>query len=170
MAKLEAVAEELKAINRGCQVKIVQASFGGADHKEVADRITESLLEQDLALLVNNVGLADPPHIASGVGDPECPVTFRDYENTVNVDVMLGLQITTAILPRMEAAARASKARRAIINVGSTLGLGPSPKMAVYSGAKAFTHMWSLSLRAEMQDRGVDILVYHPGPTDTSST
>src|SRR5689334_1716770 len=54
-----------------------------------------------------------------------------------------------------------------IMNVASTAGFQPGPKMAVYYATKAFVISFSEALANEVKDKGVTVTCLCPGVTDT---
>lgn len=61
----------------------------------------------------------------------------------------------------------ASRRRGAILLVSSMSGWMAQPYMAHYGAAKAYVLSLGDSLHLEMKDKGVDVSVLSPGPTDT---
>ena len=55
----------------------------------------------------------------------------------------------------------------AILNVGSTAGMFPSPAFAAYSASKAYLNLLSEALHAELVGTGVSVTVLCPGPVPT---
>lgn len=55
----------------------------------------------------------------------------------------------------------------AVLNVGSTAGMFPSPGLAVYSASKAYVNLLSDALHAELDGTGVHVTVLCPGPVPT---
>jgi short-subunit dehydrogenase len=43
----------------------------------------------------------------------------------------------------------------------------PGPRMAVYAASKAFLRSFGQAIRNELQDKGVNVTVLMPGPTET---
>ena len=54
-----------------------------------------------------------------------------------------------------------------ILNVGSTAGYQPVPRLAVYAASKSYVVSFSEALHAELNDTGVSATVLSPGPTET---
>lgn|SRR5581483_4000241 len=54
-----------------------------------------------------------------------------------------------------------------ILNVASTAGFQPGPKMAVYYATKAYVISFSEAIANELQGSGVTVTCLCPGPTDT---
>jgi uncharacterized protein len=55
----------------------------------------------------------------------------------------------------------------AILNVGSTAGMFPSPGLAVYSATKAYVNLLNDALFAELHGTGVTVTALCPGPVPT---
>jgi len=54
-----------------------------------------------------------------------------------------------------------------ILITSSVAGVLPGPRMAVYAASKAFLRSFGQAIRNELQDKGVNVTVLMPGPTDT---
>jgi short-subunit dehydrogenase len=54
-----------------------------------------------------------------------------------------------------------------ILITSSVAGVLPGPRMAVYAASKAFLRSFGQAIRNEMKDKGVNVTVLMPGPTDT---
>ena len=61
----------------------------------------------------------------------------------------------------------AEQGRGAILFVSSLSGWTPQPYMAHYGAAKAYVLSLAEALHQEMKDKGVDVSVLSPGPTQT---
>jgi short-subunit dehydrogenase len=66
--------------------------------------------------------------------------------------------VIQAVFPAM-AARRAGR----IVNVGSMVGIVPTPWVGAYSGAKAGLHLLSEALRMEVAPFGIDVIVVEAG-------
>jgi short-subunit dehydrogenase len=53
------------------------------------------------------------------------------------------------------------------LNVGSTAGFVPGPRMAGYYASKAYVNSFTEALAVENRDSGVDVTLLAPGPVDT---
>ena len=73
-------------------------------------------------------------------------------------------RVTRAVLPHMLAQGGGT-----VVNIASTLAWVPMPMAAAYSAAKAAVLSFSESLRAELADRGVDVMLFAPPHTRTPS-
>src|SRR5688572_9149207 len=54
-----------------------------------------------------------------------------------------------------------------ILITSSVAGVLPGPRMAVYAASKAFLRSFGQAIRNELKDKGVNVTVLMPGPTDT---
>jgi short-subunit dehydrogenase len=68
------------------------------------------------------------------------------------------LAVTQAAFPHM-----ADRRRGLVINVGSVVGLLPTPFAGVYCAAKSAVHMVSDVLRMELKPFAIDVVVVQPG-------
>ena len=80
----------------------------------------------------------------------------------VQLNIAAVVELTGLFLPSMQ-----QRRNGAIINVSSIAGFQPIPYMSVYAASKAFVLNFSEALWAENKDKGVNILVTCPGPTES---
>ncbi|GAB3675464.1 SDR family oxidoreductase [Halopiger thermotolerans] len=104
--------------------------------------------------LVNNAGYAQ-------MGPLE-DVSTADLHRQFDVNVYGPHRLVRAALPHM----RAQGAGR-IINVSSVAGRVSFPGSGAYSGSKYALEAMSDSLRAEVEEFGIDVVVIEPGPVET---
>jgi len=109
----------------------------------------------DIDLLIGNAGLA------LGRG-PAQAGEIEDWERVVDTNVKGMLYLVHALLPRMVA-----RNRGHIVTVGSIGGTYPYPDSNVYGATKAFQHMLSLNLRADLAGTRVRVTTVAPGLTKT---
>jgi short-subunit dehydrogenase len=83
----------------------------------------------------------------------------------IAVDAAAPVQLTAAFMPQMLSAACGF-----IINVAGVSAYFPSPRMAVYSAAKAFVLSFTESLWMELRGTGLTVFALSPGATDTDFT
>ena len=116
----------------------------------VADRLAKG----DVDLLVNNAGFGTTGDFAG--------IDAARVDDEVALDVAAVVHLTRAALPSMLSAGRG-----AVVNVSSIVGYFPTPKMAVYAGAKAFVTSFTESLAEEVHGTGVRVQALCPGLTRT---
>ncbi|WP_369680795.1 SDR family NAD(P)-dependent oxidoreductase [Halorubellus sp. JP-L1] len=108
----------------------------------------------DVGILVNNVGVATYG---------EFHETDLDAERT-----QLRLNVETlVVLTRSFLADFRDRGRGKVLNVGSTAGFVPGPKMAGYYASKAYVNSFSEALAVENRTTDVDVSVLCPGPVET---
>lgn len=150
--KLRALASELSALH-GVQAEVVTADLSRPDAAEqVWAKVQE--LGMTIDLLVNNAGFGQH-------GPFETLGGAREQEQ-VAVNVSAVVAMTRLFLPPMLA-----RGAGGVINVASTAGFQPVAFMAVYGASKAFVLSFSEALWAECRGRGVRVLAFCPGATET---
>src|SRR6266481_2412307 len=81
----------------------------------------------------------------------------------IQVNVTSLTHLARLILPGM-----IERRRGGILNVASTAGFQPGPRMAVYYATKAFVLSLSEAIAEEVRGSGVTITALCPGPTATN--
>jgi uncharacterized oxidoreductase len=79
----------------------------------------------------------------------------------INIDVSGPVRMVDTFLPDL------LDRRSTIVNVGSGLAWVPYAPAPVYSGAKAFVHAWTISLREQLKNTSVRVVELLPPVTDT---
>lgn len=105
-------------------------------------------------ILVNNAGLAHYGFFEEA--------SFEDSGAMLNLNVQALTHLTRLFLPGM-----LERKTGGILNVASTAGFQPIPRLAVYAATKAFVLNFSEALWAECKDRGVRVFCLCPGNTLT---
>ena len=154
--RMEALAEEMRRAH-GVEALVIPADLSIAEaHVPIVAALKEQGREADI--LVNNAGFSLPKTFAATPWDQQ-----RDFIMTL-VTAVAGL--THAVLPGMLARGRGS-----IINVGSVAGLSPGAAgHTLYPAAKSFVMKFTLSLDAEVRQKGVRVTCVMPGPTESEFT
>lgn len=149
---LEAVAEEATRLGRRA-VAVAANLSSEADINELGRRVEEEFGRLDI--LVNNA--ATNPHLG-----PLCEATAEMFDKVVAVNLrgpFLLIRRCGDLLRRSEGAS--------IINIGSTAGLRPSPRLGVYSISKAGLHMLTRVLARELAPHRIRVNTLAPGLTRT---
>lgn len=150
--ELHTLADEL-AERHGVATHVIVADLAQPGAAETVLAATERLgLEVDL--LVNNAGFSKAGLFV------ELPLDVQ--ADMVRLNVNTPVALTRLYLPAMR-----RRKRGGVINVSSTAGFQPVPKMAIYSATKAFTLHFSEAVAAEVAGDGVRIMALCPGPTAT---
>ena len=149
--RLSAVAKRISE-DTGRSVEIILADLGNrADLAQV-----EKVLRTDskITLLVNNAGV--------GVPTPFLAADIDKIEQMIELNVTALVRLTYAVMP-----AFVERAKGAVINISSALGIAPELLNGVYGGTKAFVLAFGLSLHKEFSRRGIRIQTVVPGATAT---
>ena len=120
--------------------------------QKVFDAVTVKGITVDL--LINNAGFGDYGAFS------DRPLTKQ--MQIIQLNIAAVVELTGLFLPSMQ-----QRRNGAIINVSSIAGFQPIPYMSVYAASKAFVLNFSEALWAENKDKGVNILVTCPGPTES---
>ena len=120
-------------------------------------RLVEEIVRQAgrIDVVVNNAGIG----LLGGAEESSIGQAQRLFD----VNVFGVARVVNAVLPLM----RAQKSGR-IVNMGSLLGLIPSPFNAFYSSTKHAIEGYSESLDHEVRQFGIRVVVVEPGITRTS--
>jgi short-subunit dehydrogenase len=159
---LAVVGVARRAPELGAVVAEVEAA-GGRGEALVADlatiegreRVGERIEGDDVALLVNNAGVATHGRFAD--------VSVEDSLAMVELNVS-----TVVALSKRAVDAFVARGGGALLNVASTSAYKPMAELVVYGSAKAFVRGFSLGLRQEVRPSGVDVCVVAPGPVRTA--
>jgi NAD(P)-dependent dehydrogenase (short-subunit alcohol dehydrogenase family) len=106
-------------------------------------------------VLVNNAGV-------NSFG-PILEVPLDEVRSVLETNFLGLLAVTQEVFPRM-----AEQRSGRIVNVGSVVGLLPTPFAAAYCATKSAVHMLSEVLRMEVKPFGIDVVVVQPGGVKSS--
>jgi short-subunit dehydrogenase len=82
---------------------------------------------------------------------------------------MIQLNVTSVVhAAKLFGRSMIGKGEGKILITSSMAAIGPSPKLAVYSGTKAFLHAFAEALRDEIADTGVTVTALMPDATETN--
>ncbi len=100
--------------------------------------------------VVNNAGI--------NLFGPVAELTLDEIRGIFETNVMGLVAVTQAVFPHM-AERRAGR----FVNIGSVVGLLPTPFAAAYCASKAAVHVFSEAFRMEAKPFGVDVVIVQPG-------
>jgi short-subunit dehydrogenase len=150
--RLTLLAKDLEAL--GVRAFVIPADLAEEDETERAARkAIESLGRVDV--LVNNAGYSP--------GAAMEQVSRQALRHIFDVNVLSALHLASAVAPVM----RSQKSGR-IINVGSLAGAVPAPLAVPYTATKAAIKMATDSLRLELSQFGIRVILVVPGFVDTA--
>lgn len=108
-----------------------------------------------LDVLVNNAGV--------NAFGPLAELPLEDLRGVLETNVIGLVAVTQAAFPLM-----AEQRSGRIVNVGSVVGLLPTPFAAGYCASKAAVHSLSEVLRQEVKPFGIEVVVVQPGGVKSS--
>lgn len=124
------------------------------DDQAVANLAEQLQADGGVDLLVNNAGVMHFFNVVDGF-----PLAKQEQE--VAIDVIGPMRMVHHFLPGL--LARPS----VLVNVSSGLAYVPFAAAPVYSGAKAFVHAWTRSLRRQLRGTSVRVVELLPPVVDT---
>jgi len=159
---LASLEKELKTKFSTLKIEHLAVDFGKFDANAQVS-VKKKLTDLDIGLLINNVGASYPftkyfhelkdDEIAGMIDVNVTATTFMTRLVLGDVDGELPPKVTSGMLARK---------RGAIVNISSALGRINSPLVAEYSGSKAYVHMFSKSLAAELAPKGIHVQCQFP--------
>ena len=124
--------------------------------KDVEDAIANlPAAFSQIDVLINNAGLALGIDFAQ-------KASLADWDTMIETNIKGVLHCTHFILPKMVA-----KNFGHIVNIGSVAGEYPYPGGNVYGATKAFTHQFTLNLKADLLGTNVRVTSVEPGMCQT---
>ena len=136
---------------KGCTISTLDVT-----EDEDVERVIGRIIDEHghLDCLVNNAGYAQP--------GPVEDVPIEQVHAQFDVNVYGPLRLARAALEHMR-----ERGKGTIINVSSAVGRVAVPGMGIYSGSKFALEGISDSLRGEVSEYDVDVVLVEPGPVDT---
>jgi short-subunit dehydrogenase len=148
---LEAAAADIRA-RHGVEIRTLSLDLTAPDMLDRLRAVTDDL---DVGLLVYNAGAS----IRTG---PFIEWDLDDALQVIRLNVVGQTMLAHHFGRRM-----ASRGRGGIVLMGSLAGVAGSPSVVTYSGAKAYSQIFSEGLWWELKQHGVDVLHVVVGQTDT---
>ncbi|EDQ85485.1 uncharacterized protein MONBRDRAFT_34247 [Monosiga brevicollis MX1] len=152
-AKLEAVKAEILATYPSIQVESVTLDMALASFDEIYDVVTQAMAGRDVAVVINNAGLAPHPQRLAAY---EAVETLQ-ARNAIAVNVVAFTAVLSAALPILSA----RKSRGGVVNVSSSSAYQGFAYNAVYASTKAYNHVMSQTLAAEERGK-LDVISHTP--------
>jgi short-subunit dehydrogenase len=152
--KLNEAADLLSGIDDVTQVELVQADLS---RREGVRKVYDSVkaLHRPIDLLAANAGI--------GVYGE-----FSDETDLEEEIALINLNVTSQVhLVKLISHDMVERGSGDILITSSVAGVLPGPRMAVYAASKAFLRSFGQAIRNELQDKGVNVTVLMPGPTET---
>jgi uncharacterized protein len=152
--KLTDAARTLSEVDEHTQVEVVHADLS---QREGVKKVYESAqaLQRPVDLLAANAGVG----VYGGFSDE------TDLEEEIS---LINLNVTSQVhLIKLISRDMLARGAGDILITSSVAGVLPGPRMAVYAASKAFLRSFGQAIRNELKDKGVNVTVLMPGPTDT---
>lgn len=121
------------------------------------DEIVASFVEGALGwlgsvnVLVNNAGVLGPLGLTA-------EVSWTDWQETLNVNLLGTVRMCRAVVPKMQAAGRGK-----IINLSGGGATNPRPRFSAYATSKAGVLRFTETLAMELSGSGIDVNAIAPG-------
>lgn len=152
--RLEALRSELMVAHMGIDVLAIPLDLtvpGAAE--ELFQRTQSANLEVNL--LINNAGFGAFGKFAS--------IDVERQRKMIALNVGALVELAHLYLQPM-----IKRHNGGVINIASVAGFLPFPYCAVYAATKSFVRSFSEALHEEARHHGVEVLVVHPGSTQTN--
>ncbi|VEP15911.1 Short-chain dehydrogenase/reductase SDR [Hyella patelloides LEGE 07179] len=149
--KLEAVAEEIRSLNR--QVLAISTDVGNHSALEALINLGLERFSQ-IDVLVNNAGIC--------MTAPMAKTTIEDWQTIINVNLWGYIHTINLMLPHF-----LERKQGSIINVGSFGGKVPLPNMTAYCTSKYAVTGLTETLRLELEPQGIHVSGVHPSVTNS---
>jgi NAD(P)-dependent dehydrogenase (short-subunit alcohol dehydrogenase family) len=128
--------------------------------KLALDVTDEGSIGEAVAQLIARAGRIDVLINNAGFNPfgPLAEIPLADARRLFETNLLGPLALTQAVFPHMSA-----QGRGRIVNIGSVVGVLPTPFAGVYCASKAGVHMMSEVLRMEVAPFGIDVIEVQPG-------
>ena len=140
--------DETTAANPGMKSLALDIEDPGAIREFAAKVVAEF---PSINILINNAGIMRAEKLLAPQPD------LGDAEAIVTTNLLGPIRLTAALLPQIQ-----KQSRAAIINVSSGLAFLPLALTPTYCATKAGLHSYTLSLRYQLRNTGVEVLELIP--------
>lgn len=118
-------------------------------------------------VLVNNAGVVQFFSI------PKRTISIEEQIREIDINLAGAIRMTHHFLPELLGSDRATSKdgkKATIVNVTSAAAYTPLAIMPIYSASKAALHSYSLSLRIQLMDAGIEVIEVLPPSVETPMT
>ena len=165
-AKFVAEGARVLVVDRNLEgARRVAASLGAnaAAHQADVSRRDDTLAMIDAAesafgaldILVNNAGVSHRPAAAEDIGDD-------DFDRIVAVNMKAIYLAARVVVPRFKA-----RRRGVILNMASTAGVSPRPRLSWYNASKGWVITATRALAVELAPFGIRVVALNPVAGET---
>ena len=135
-------ADVTRAVDVGAMVDAAQAHFGG------------------LHILVNNAGMGHVPQPMEELAEDE-------FDRIFAVNVKAIYLAARAVVPRFKAQWQSSRTGGVILNIASTAGVSPRPRLTWYNASKGWVITATRSMAVELAPFGIRVNALNPVAGET---
>src|SRR5262249_46939354 len=154
IADLNGAAASAFAAELGAGAVAVAADVSSAESVgELASKVTTALGPIDI--LVNNAGIGHVPQALEALGDQE-------FERLFAVNMRSIYLTARAFVPAMK-----ERKQGAILNVASTAGVSPRPRLTWYNASKGWVITATRSMAVELAPFGIRVNAINPVASET---
>ncbi len=147
---LAEVAQEVEAA--GGKAAIVPGDVTAEGHRE--DLIARAVRDfGGIDVLVNNAG--------RGFYASALKIDVEEMRSLFELNVIAPLRLVQIAAPHLEAS------RGTIVMLSSVAGVVAAPRYGAYAASKFALEALSMSMRSELAEKGIKVVVIRPGPVDT---
>lgn len=149
--RLEAVAEEIKALNSKCKIQLLAEDINSPNLGDEIKKLSNSKVD----ILINNAGLA--------LGrDKVENAKFSDFEQMITTNIIANFKLVHLVLPWM-----LEHGEGDILNLCSVAGHYTYQGGAVYCATKHAVKAFTRVLREETCGRNIRVMQISPGMVNT---
>lgn len=156
--KLQSRKNEIQKVNPSIKVAILAIDFLEITDKTTAQKIENFLVNYDVSVLVNNVGL--------GLSRLGGEIALEEMQNLIKVNC-ISPTIMAKIFFEKVIKSRSPKSRSGLIEVSSMSQEIPMSQTEIYSATKKFNSHFARSMAPKVRSM-VDVLLFKPGFVSTS--
>jgi short-subunit dehydrogenase len=146
---LQEIAAEISSANKNAEVLLLPADVNDADALRKAGQEL-SLRFGRIDVLIANAG--------TGVTNPSDEFDAAQFSSVINVNVIGVANSVAAVLPEM-----ISSASGHLVVISSLAAYRGLPKSAAYCASKAAASAMFESFRLDLEPRGINVTIIHPG-------
>jgi short-subunit dehydrogenase len=146
---LDDVAAEVAA--RGARAVVVPGDVTDETHR--AELVAHAVEHGGVDVLVNNAG--------RGFYAPALDIDIGKMRELFELNVIAPLRLVQLAAPHLAAS------RGTVVMMSSVAGIVAAPKYAAYAASKFALEAIAMSMRSELAEKGVRVVVIRPGPVDT---
>jgi NAD(P)-dependent dehydrogenase (short-subunit alcohol dehydrogenase family) len=122
-------------------------------------QVTKQLNGDGLCGLINNSGIS--------IAGPLQHLPIEEFKYNFDVNVFGLMRVTQAFLPLLGARLNHTNVPGRILNISSVSGKLSAPFLGAYVGTKHAVEGISQTLRKELLQYGIDVIIIGPGPIET---